>query len=117
MRDDGVIDFDFEEVGLQIDGADVGLFSGRASIDKEGAVVGLTLDAYTTNKADPLGMPKKVTRYIRVPYASKEDIFCTFPALVARKLADIIQRSFEPEINDLLIDRSVSRLEREWVAA
>lgn len=87
------------------------------SLDNGLLSVGLTLDAYTTNRADPLGMPKKVTRYIRVPYASKDDIFCTFPALVARKLADIIQRSFEPEINDLLIDRSVSRLEREWEAA
>lgn len=117
LNDDGVIDLPFEEVGLQINGADVGLFSGTASIDKDGAVVGLTLDAYTTNKADPLGIPKKVERYIRVPYASKDAVFCSFPELMARELAAVIQRSHEPEIRDKLIDRSVSRLEREWEAA
>ena len=40
MRDTGIIDFDFEEIGLSIDGADVGMFSGTASIDRDGAVVG-----------------------------------------------------------------------------
>jgi hypothetical protein len=112
MRDSGVIDFKFEEVGLQIDGADVGMFSGTASIDKDGAVVGLNLDAYVTDRSAPLGMPKKVSRYIKVPLIAKP--FCTFTELLARNLARAIQNGFEPEINEALLDHSVSRLEREW---
>jgi len=112
LNDDGVIDLPFEEVGLQINGADVGLFSGTASIEKDGAVVGLTLDAYTTNKADPLGTPKKVTRYLKVPL--RHHIPLAFESYLARELATAIETGCEPEITDKLNDWSVSIAEQSF---
>lgn len=114
MLDDGVIDFEFEEVGVLIEGAEVGMFSGTASIDQDGAVVGLTLDSYVTDKTDPLGIPKRVSRYIRVPLPARLDSWCTFTEQLARGLATTIQKGFEPEINDKLNDWSVSIAEQTF---
>jgi hypothetical protein len=114
MQDDGVIDLDFEEVGVNIDGAEVGMFSGSASIDREGAVVGLTLDAYVTDKAAPFGPPKKVFRYLKVPLRTKVEAFCTFAELLARQIANAIESGFAPEISDKLNDWCVSLAEQEF---
>lgn len=115
MRNDGVIDFDFEEVGVQIDGAECGMFSGTASIDQDGAVVGLYLDAYVTDRAAPLGLPKKVTRYLKVPL--RHHIPLAFESYLARELATAIETGFEPEINDKLNDWSVSIAEQSFEPA
>ena len=112
MRDVGVIDFDFEEVGVQISGADVGMFSGTASIDQDGAVVGLYLDAYITDRAAPLGMPKKITRYLKVPL--RHHIPLAFESYLARELATAIETGCEPEITDKLNDWSVSIAEQSF---
>ena len=112
MRDVGVIDFDFEEVGVQISGADVGMFSGTASIDQDGAVVALYLDAYITDRAAPLGMPKKITRYLKVPL--RHHIPLAFESYLARELATAIETGCEPEITDKLNDWSVSIAEQSF---
>ena len=112
MRDTGIIDFDFEEVGVQIAGAEVGMFSGTASINQDGAVVGLYLDAYITDRAAPLGMPKKITRYLKVPL--RHHIPFVFESYLARELATAIETGCEPEINDKLNDWSVSIAEQSF---
>jgi len=113
MKDDGVIDFDFEEVGVNIDGAEVGMFSGSASIDQDGHVVGLTLDGYVTDRAAPFGPSKKVERYLKVPLRDEPH---DLPSQMASALANAIERGFEPEINDALNDWHVSLAEQEWEA-
>lgn len=103
MKDDGVIDFDFEEVGVNIDGAEVGMFSGSASIDQEENVVGLTLDAFDSSK--------QVTRYLKVPRRGWPS---NFNDILAEKLAETIEQRFKHEITDKVNDWCVSIAEQEW---
>lgn len=112
MRDDGVVEFEFEELGLQYEGAEIGLYAGTASIDQDGGVVGLTLDGYVTCKSRPLGPPDRVSRYLPIPAPNKTVL--SFDEQLARKLADAIETGYVPEINDLLNDWHVSLAERAF---
>lgn len=112
MSDDGVITFDFEEVGIDLAGAEVGMFSGSASIDKDGVVVGLTLDAFVEEPSRQFGPLKQVTRYLKV--RSKYVWITHFDDILARKLADTIEKRFERQIADELNDWCVSLAEQEW---
>ena len=77
------------------------MFPGTASIDRDGAVVGLYLDAYVTDRAAPLGMPQKITRYLvplrhHIPFVSK----AISPAN-CRQLKPVAEPEItEPSLND-----------------
>lgn len=111
MQDDGVIGFDFEETGVDLDGAEVGMFSGTASIDQDGVVVGLTLDAWIDGGSQ-FGPLKQTTLYLKVPM--QRNHLTSLPDLIARALADTIEKRFERQIEDELNDWHVSLAEREF---
>jgi hypothetical protein len=112
MQDDGVIDFDFEEVGVDFEGAEVGMFSGSASIDKDGVVVGLTLDAFIDDTSRQFGPLKQTTRHLKVPMQRNQ--LSSLPDLIARALADTIAKRFKRQIEDELNEWHVSLAEREF---
>jgi hypothetical protein len=109
MSDDGVITFDFEEVGVDLDGAEVGMFSGSASIDQDGNVVGLTLDAWSNDVDRQF---KRTTRYLKVPMQRNQ--LTSLSDMIASALADTIEKRFKRHIEDELNDWCVSLAEQEW---
>lgn len=109
--DDGILDIEFDEVGVLIDGADVGMFEGSASINRDGYVTGLYLNAYVTDKAAHT-LPKKVTRYLDVP--KKRLAAMAFNERLAYEIAASLEINYRHVIDDQLNDYFVSRLEREW---
>ncbi|MBA2125083.1 hypothetical protein DLM45_02430 [Hyphomicrobium methylovorum] len=110
---DYAVEIPFEEIGIQIDGADVGMFDGTAHVDQHGSVVGLEIDGYVTDPVNPLGRRKQVTRYLKVPFWNGPAP-TNFIDILAKHLAHEITVSCEPEINDKLNDWSVSLAEKEW---
>jgi hypothetical protein len=112
MSDDGVLTFDFEECGVDLEGAEVGMFSGSASIDKDGIVVGLTLDAFIDDTSRQFGPLKQTTRHLKVPMQRNQ--LTSLSDLIARALADTIEKRFKRHIEDELNEWCVSLAEREW---
>lgn len=112
MQDGGVINFDFEETGIDLEGAEAGMFSGTASIDQDGVVVGLTLDAFIDDTSRQFGPLKQTTRYLKVPMQRNQ--LTSLPDLIARALADTIEKRFKRQIEDELNDWHVSLAEQEF---
>ncbi|CAA2139525.1 hypothetical protein [Hyphomicrobium sp. ghe19] len=95
VENDYAVTFEFEEVGIDDHGAEVGLYSGVAHIDQDGAVVGLMLDAYATDKTNPLGRPKQILRYYPVPLRNKQ--LSSLAEFRARGIADALEKGFPVE--------------------
>lgn len=112
MQDDGILNFDFEECGVDLAGAEIGMFSGSASIDQDGVVVGLTLDAWADERPKQFVPTKKTTRYLKVPMQRNQ--LTSLPDLIARALADTIEKRFKRQIEDELNEWHVSLAEQEW---
>lgn len=102
----------FDDVGLRIDGAEVGMFAGVAHVDHHGSVVGLELDTYVTDPVNPL-LTKKAARYFRVPHFNAP-MSLRFDDVLATHLAHAVTLSHQHQIQDALNDWSVSVAEREW---
>lgn len=83
----------FEEISIEIDGVYVGLFSGSAGVDTDGAVVSLTLDGWKDGE----------TAYARLD-VNRYQSTKRFNDVLAIVLADEIQEQLKDEIQEALIE-------------
>lgn len=88
-----VTEIQFEEISIEIEGVYVGLFSGSAGVDTDGAVVSLTLDGWKDGEQSHARLD--VNRY----HHTKR-----FHDVLAIVLADAIQEQMPGEIQEALID-------------
>lgn len=97
-----VTEITFEEISIEIAGVYVGLFSGSAGIDTDGAVVSLTLDGWRDGEQGFAHLD--VNRHQNTK---------RFDDVLAIVLADEIQDQMRGEIQEALIEWADSNQIRE----
>jgi len=88
-----VTEITFEEISIEIAGVYVGLFSGSAGVDTDGAVVTLSLDGWQNGEQSLARL--EVNRHQNTR---------RFDDVLAIVLADEIQDQLQPEINEALTE-------------
>ena len=88
-----VTEIPFEEISIEIAGVYVGLFSGSAGVDTDGAVVTLSLDGWQNGEQSLARL--EVNRHQNTR---------RFDDVLAIVLADEIQDQLQPEINEALTE-------------
>lgn len=86
-----VTEITFEEIGLDIDGASFGLYSGTAYIDEDGAVCSMLLEGYRGSK--------KTTVMLKVPY---QEPMTNNRLWIAAHLAEQIEAKCASRIHEAL---------------
>ncbi len=97
LQNDYAVEILFEEIGVIIDGAKCGLYSGTAQIDQDGDITGLLLDGYQDGV--------RVSRYVPVP--SKEHGWLN-------DLAKVVSEDYRGSIRDAVNEWHVSQAEDSW---
>ena len=97
-----VTEINFEEISIEIGGVHVGLFSGTAGVDTDGAVVTLCLDGWKDGETAHARLD--VNRYQNTK---------RFDDVLAIVLADEIQDQMKGEIQEALIEWADSCTVRE----
>lgn len=91
---DAVTEITFEEIGIDLDGIAVGLFSGTANLDAEGAVTSFVLDGWKN------GDRQETCLDVPLPYQHA----VSFEAKLAIALAGSVETVRQPAIKDALDD-------------
>ena len=102
---DEVTDIDFEDIGIPVCGASVGMFSGRAGIDQEGSVCSLILDGYADNLD---GYKTSTHAFARIdvphPNAYQKNWDQSLAELIARQIETVYADTIADKLNDWRID-------------
>lgn len=100
-----VAEIEFEEIGIQIKGVVIGMFSGTASLDTDGTVSSLVIDGF-----DPYGGKSRARLSVPHPYGAAP----TWDGKLAAVLAVEIQRNYRDQIIEALSDYTDSLSIREY---
>lgn len=89
-----VIDVDFDEVSIEVQGVHVGLFTGTAEVDSDGAVASIVFDGWKD------GSPARVRLDVPLRYDNRP----TWNGTLALVLADEIRQQYADTIREKLDD-------------
>lgn len=97
-----VAEINFEEISIEVAGVHIGLFTGTAGVDTDGAVVTLSLEGWKDGE----------TSFARLDVKRHQNTK-RFDDVLAIVLADEIQDQMRGEIEDALIDWADNNTVRE----